>query len=66
MGSEGGEKGEGGGIEGRRGRNRVEIELLDRAEEWSCDGSGEKKGMGMGKEGISSCSHSTRSGSSSS
>lgn len=33
----------------RRGRNRVEIEPIDRAEDWSCDRAGEKKGVGKGK-----------------
>lgn len=39
----------------RRGRNRVEIEPIDRAEDWSCDRAGEKKGVGKGKGRISSC-----------
>lgn len=49
----------------RKARNRIEIELIDRAEEWSCDGAGVKNGMERGKERISSCSESTRSGTSS-
>lgn len=34
---------------GEEGGNRVEIEPTARAEEWSCAGAGEKKGMGKGK-----------------
>lgn len=37
-----------GEIEVRRGRNRIEIEPIDRAEGWGCDKAGEKE-IGKGK-----------------